>query len=42
MDRQKVLKIALDEVGYLEKSKAAYQKNPNVLNDKTEGAGSDN
>lgn len=38
----KVIAIALEEVGYLEKSKAAYQADPNVLYDKTEGAGSDN
>lgn len=37
-----LLKIAADEVGYLEKSKAAYQADPNVLYDKTAGAGSDN
>ena len=30
------------EVGYLEKSKTAYQKDPTVLYDKTRGAGSDN
>ena len=42
MDRNKVIQMALNEVGYLEKSKSAYQNNPNVLNDKTEGAGSDN
>ena len=38
----KVIKIAEAEVGYLEKSKSAYQKNPAVLDKKTEGAGSDN
>lgn len=38
----KVIKIAKAEVGYLEKSKAAYQKNPAVLDKKTDGAGSDN
>lgn len=38
----KVIKIASDEVGYLEKSKAAYQADPNVLYDKTAGAGNDN
>ena len=42
MDRQKVINIALNEVGYLEKSKAAYQKNPNIIYDKTQGAGEDN
>jgi len=38
----KVLAIASAEVGYLEKSKAAYQANPDILYDKTAGAGSDN
>ena len=38
----KVLAIALKEVGYLEKSKLAYQKNPDVLYEKTKGAGTDN
>ena len=38
----KVLAIASEEVGYLEKSKAAYDANPDVLYDKTKGAGSDN
>lgn len=38
----RVLKVALDEVGYLEKSKTAYLQNPNVLYDKTAGAGNDN
>ena len=38
----KVIAIAQAEVGYLEKSKAAYQADPNVLYDKTAGAGSDN
>lgn len=38
----KVLKIALNEVGYLEKSRSAYKKDPNVIYDKTAGAGSDN
>lgn len=37
-----VLDIASAEVGYLEKSKSAYQKDPTVLYDKTRGAGSDN
>lgn len=37
-----VIKIAEAEVGYLEKSKSAYKSNPNVLYDKTAGAGSDN
>lgn len=38
----KVLKIASDEVGYLEKSKVAYQKNPDIIYEKTAGAGNDN
>ena len=42
INKQKVIDIALNEVGYLEKSKSAYQKNPNVLNEKTAGAGEDN
>lgn len=37
-----VLDIANAEVGYLEKSKSAYLKDPTVLYDKTRGAGSDN
>lgn len=39
---EKVIAVALAEVGYLEKSKAAYKNNPQVLYSKTEGAGSDN
>ena len=39
---EKILQIANNEVGYLEKSKYAYQKDPTVLYDKTRGAGSDN
>lgn len=38
----KVLAVATAEIGYLEKSKAAYQKNPAILDDKVAGAGSDN
>ena len=38
----KVLAIAADEVGYLEKSAAAYKKDPSCLEEKTRGAGSDN
>ena len=38
----KVLAIAAEEVGYLEKSKAAYQADINILYSKTEGAGQDN
>lgn len=37
-----VIDIALNEVGYLEKSKSAYQKDKSVLDRKTDGAGSDN
>lgn len=39
---EKVLQIANDEVGYLEKSKQAYQNNPSILDNKTDGAGKDN
>jgi len=39
---EKILKIANEEVGYLEKSKKAYEENPSVLDNKTEGAGADN
>lgn len=38
----KVIKVAMDEVGYLEKSKTAYLQNPDVLYDKKSGAGEDN
>lgn len=38
----KVIKVASDEVGYLEKSKIAYQKNPDIIYEKTAGAGNDN
>lgn len=38
----KVISIALAEEGYLEKSAAAYKKDPSVLDRKTDGAGSDN
>lgn len=38
----KVLKVAMNEVGYLEKSKEAYKKNPDIIYEKTAGAGSDN
>jgi len=37
-----VLKIALKEEGYLEKSKAAYTINKDIIYEKTAGAGSDN
>lgn len=39
---EKILEIANGEVGYIEKSKQAYNNNPAVLDSKTEGAGSDN
>lgn len=38
----KLLKIAQAEVGYLEKSAAAYKKDPTVLESATKGAGYDN
>lgn len=38
----KVTEILLNEVGYLEKSKAAYLAHPEILYNKTTGAGSDN
>ena len=38
----KVIAVAKAEIGYLEKSKKAYQSNPAVLDDKTAGAGYDN
>lgn len=41
-DVNKVIKIAINEVGYLEKSSAAYKKDKNILYEKTKGAGSDN
>lgn len=39
---EKVLDIAAGEVGYLEKSKVAYKKDPSCLDEKTRGAGNDN
>lgn len=39
---EKVIAVAIAEVGYLEKSKIAYKKNPDILYEKTAGAGSDN
>ena len=41
-DAKKVIAVAMAEVGYLEKSKAAYKKDPNVIYEKTAGAGQDN
>lgn len=38
----KVINVAAAEVGYLEKSKTAYKKDPSCLDEKTRGAGSDN
>ena len=38
----KVIKIATAEIGYLEKSKIAYQKNSKILDEMTRGAGYDN
>ena len=38
----KVINIALNEVGYLEKSMLAYKKNPDIIYEKTAGAGHDN
>ena len=37
-----VINVASEEVGYLEKSWAAYNENPDVIYNKTEGAGRDN
>ena len=37
-----VLNIALNEEGYLEKSKSAYAANKNIIYEKTTGVGSDN
>ena len=37
-----VINVASEEVGYLEKSWAAYNENPDVIYDKTAGAGNDN
>ncbi len=41
-DRTKVIKTLTAEIGYLEKSTAAYRKNPAILDEKTAGAGYDN
>lgn len=37
-----LLQLAIDEIGYKEKSWEAYNQNPNVIYEKFEGAGSDN
>ena len=42
MNAQKVIDIAIAEVGYLEKSRDAYVRNPEVIWYKTDGAGYDN
>lgn len=42
MNKQKVIDIAIGEVGYLEKSRDAYMRNPAVLYYKLDGAGYDN
>lgn len=39
---QRVLNIAINEIGYLEKSRSAYLKNKDIIYDKTAGAGQDN
>lgn len=38
----KVINIARNEIGYMEKSKLAYRKNPQIIFEKTAGAGKDN
>ena len=38
----KVIQIAMNEIGYLEKSKTAYKKDPNIIYEKIAGAGQDN
>lgn len=39
---EKILSIANKEIGYLEKSKQAYNNNPEIIYEKKEGAGQDN
>ena len=41
-ERDSVISVASDEIGYLEKSWAAYNEDPDVIYDKTAGAGNDN
>ena len=41
-ERDSVINVASNEIGYLEKSWEAYNENPDVIYDKTEGAGRDN
>lgn len=42
MSKEKLIKLALSEVGYLEKSWDAYNKDPSVIYKKSAGAGKDN
>lgn len=42
MSKEKILNLARNDIGYLEKSKAAYKKNPNIVYEKKDGAGYDN
>lgn len=42
MSKDKLIELALSEVGYLEKSAEAYRKDPSILYKKKEGAGYDN
>jgi len=42
VDINRVIEVASAEVGYLEKSTSAYNKNKNIIYDKTAGAGKDN
>lgn len=42
MSKDKLIDTAFKEVGYLEKSWDAYNKDPSIIYDKTKGAGSDN
>ena len=39
---EKLIRVAEAEVGYCEKSKAAVQQNPSILDEKSAGAGADN
>lgn len=41
-EKSNFIRIAMDEVGYLEKSRAAYNQNPDIIYDKYAGAGKDN
>lgn len=42
MSKEKLIETALYEVGYLEKSWGAYNKDPSIIYEKSKGAGSDN